>query len=588
LLYIKMTVNEITTEGWYLYSVNASMDFETAKTYWGILAGSDVYRYIYELKFGTANGMPITAGNSLTSDNWLQIDTNSNPTLEPFKAYWVLVTSTGDTTAPLITLIGNATVYHKLGEVYNDAGATAQDDVDGVVAVTNDSASVVDTSVEGAYTVTYTASDAADNTATAERIVIVDGTAPVITVAGDDPVAVAHNASYTDAGATAQDAVDGTVTVTDNSNLVDTSVADATYTVTYIATDSAGNQATATRTVNIGSADSLAPVITLIGNATVYHKLGEVYNDAGATAQDAVDGVVAVTNDSASVVDTSVEGAYTVTYIASDAVDNTATAERIVIVDGTAPVITVAGDDPVAVAHNASYTDAGATAQDAVDGTVTVTDNSNLVDTSVAEANYTVTYTATDRAGNTATATRTVNIGPAAAGVSSNLVISSAAGTQGATTNYIVHQLSWEWSDVSTLTSGNLLSTSFNTESGDLSDVYIDSFNTDIKAIPNSAFFGMVPSLAETTYLSCGTIAPTYLMDSGASIPDPTVLNDITTDALIWSTAGLVLSNNTPIQIAQLTFSNTTNGTFRIRYADSQHGDYQSIILTVTNGELSQ
>ena len=233
----------------------------------------------------------------------------------------------------------------------------------------------------------------------------------------------------------------------------------------------------------------------------------------------------------------------------------------------------------------------GVSASDNVDGNITgsiqVTGDT-FNENSAVLGSYTIIYNVDDAAGNSAVQkSKTINV-ESAAGVSSNLVISSAAGTQAATTSYIVNQLSWEWSDVTTLTSGNLLSTSFNTESGDLSDLYIDGFNTDIKTIPNAAFFAMVPSLAETTYLSCGGNTGTFLMDSGASVPDPLVLNNITTDALIWSTPGAALSDNTAVQIAQLTFSNTTKGTFRIRYADSLHGDYQSIILTVTNGELSQ
>ena len=66
-----------------------------------------------------------------------------------------------------------------------------------------------------AYTVTYTATDAASNVATATRTVNVedDTTAPVITVLGDNPAAVVPGATYTDAGATAVDNIDGAVAV---------------------------------------------------------------------------------------------------------------------------------------------------------------------------------------------------------------------------------------------------------------------------------------------------------------------------------------------------------------------------------------
>lgn len=74
--------------------------------------------------------------------------------------------------------------------------------------------------------------------------------------------------------------------------------------------------------------------------------------------------------------------------------------------DITAPVITLSGDNPASVIQNSSYIDAGATATDAIDGTVSVI-TTGAVDTSVANS-YTLTYTAADQAGNTETKTRTV------------------------------------------------------------------------------------------------------------------------------------------------------------------------------------
>ncbi len=77
--------------------------------------------------------------------------------------------------------------------------------------------------------------------------------------------------------------------------------------------------------------------------------------------------------------------------------------------DTTPPVITILGDNPTTLVVNTdTYTDAGATATDAVDGAVEVTSTSD-VDTSVI-GSYSVTYTATDKAGNSATATRTVEV----------------------------------------------------------------------------------------------------------------------------------------------------------------------------------
>ena len=113
----------------------------------------------------------------------------------------------------------------------------------------------------GSYTVTYTATDASGNTATATRIVnVVDTTAPVVTVTGDNPATVELGATYIDAGATATDASDPNLT----DSLVTTGTVDTdtvgTYTITYTATDPSGNAGTATRTVKV--VDTTAPVLT--------------------------------------------------------------------------------------------------------------------------------------------------------------------------------------------------------------------------------------------------------------------------------------------------------------------------------------
>ena len=77
---------------------------------------------------------------------------------------------------------------------------------------------------------------------------------PVITILGDNPATVELGGTYTDAGATS----DGGETVS-SSGTVDTNTV-GTYTITYSATDAAGNTSTATRTVNV--VDTTAPVIT--------------------------------------------------------------------------------------------------------------------------------------------------------------------------------------------------------------------------------------------------------------------------------------------------------------------------------------
>lgn len=94
-----------------------------------------------------------------------------------------------DTTPPVITLLGDNSVTIEQHSVYEDAGATAIDDIDGSVRV--DVVNSVDISQSGTYLVTYTATDKAGNTVTAERTVNVKNrstisTAPINNVSGNN------------------------------------------------------------------------------------------------------------------------------------------------------------------------------------------------------------------------------------------------------------------------------------------------------------------------------------------------------------------------------------------------------------------
>ena len=82
--------------------------------------------------------------------------------------------SSNDTTAPIITLNGQAIATVNLNSTYTDAGATALDDVDGDLTSSIVTTGVVNTSIEGNYIITYTVSDSAGNTATTTRQVVVE------------------------------------------------------------------------------------------------------------------------------------------------------------------------------------------------------------------------------------------------------------------------------------------------------------------------------------------------------------------------------------------------------------------------------
>lgn len=123
----------------------------------------------------------------------------------------------------------------------------------------------------GDHTITLTANDGssnnngAGNTATVTTtLTVVDTTPPTITLTGADPQYVECHTSYSELGATANDNCSGSFAATPSGS-VNVNVV-GTYTITYNATDGAGNPATpVTRTVIVQ--DTIAPTITLNGQA---------------------------------------------------------------------------------------------------------------------------------------------------------------------------------------------------------------------------------------------------------------------------------------------------------------------------------
>ncbi|GGE06835.1 hypothetical protein GCM10010831_05410 [Psychroflexus salis] len=319
-----------------------------------------------------------------------------------------------DTTIPVITLLGENPVTIEVGTTYTDAGATASDNADGDLTADIVVTGSVDADVVGTYTLSYDVTDSSGNAAeTVTRTVnVVDTTIPVITLLGDNPVTIEVGSTYTDAGATASDNVDGDLTA----DIIVTGSVDAdvlgTYTLSYDVTDSSGNAAeTLTRTVNV--VDTTNPVITLLGDNPVTIEVGTTYTDAGATANDPENGDLTADIIVTGSVDADVVGTYALSYDVTDSSGNAAeTVTRTVnVVDTTIPVITLLGDNPVTIEVGTTYTDAGATASDNVDGDLTadiiVTGS---VDTDVV-GTYTLSYDVTDSSGNAAeTVTRTVNV----------------------------------------------------------------------------------------------------------------------------------------------------------------------------------
>ena len=355
-----------------------------------------------------------------------------------------------DTVSPTITLLGYDEVTVTAIEArtainsattlpiyWMDPYITVQDDVDGIwnpiltettlIVTSTIMFSGLDTpgltipvpavnyNIPGIYTISYDATDSAGNKATrVTRVVTIlaDLTAPVITLLGDDEVTVtaieartAINSATTlpiywmDPYITVQDDVDGIwnpiltettliVTSTIMFNGLDTPALTipvpavnynipGIYTISYDATDSAGNKATrVTRVVTI-LADLTAPVITLLGDDEVTvtdieartainsaTTLPIYWMDPYITVQDDVDGIWDPISTETTLIVTStimfsgldtpgltipvpavnynIPGIYTISYDATDSAGNKATrVTRVVTIlaDLTAPMI---------------------------------------------------------------------------------------------------------------------------------------------------------------------------------------------------------------------------------------------------------
>ena len=312
-------------------------------------------------------------------------------------------TTPPDTVFPVITILGDNPATVELGSTYADAGATS----DGGETVT--SSGTVDTNTVGSYTITYSATDASGNTSTATRTVnVVDTTAPVVTILGNDPVTVEAGESYTEAGATAND-VSGTVSVV-TTGTVDTNTV-GTYTITYSATDASGNTGTATRTVNV--VDTTPPFLPPAD--TVIVELGGTYVEPGYTPTDVSPITIVITDN----IDTNTVGSYLVTYTVTDIAGNVAVKTRTVdVVDTTAPVITssdifVADENQTAIGtvtatdlQAITFSVSGSELQITSAGVLSFVTAPDYETKSV----YTATVTATDASSNSTTQDITVNV----------------------------------------------------------------------------------------------------------------------------------------------------------------------------------
>jgi len=279
----------------------------------------------------------------------------------------------------------------------------------------------------GNYYLWVVASDNKGNQAvTKGGVYSIDNNKPVITLKGTGTVNVPIDSTYTDAGVTALDNIDGDITskVTVSSNI--NIAIPGTYYVKYNVSDAAGNKADELiRTVVVY--ETTPPTVTFNPNSNSTYtaktnvsvsvtdnmdldaaSLKYQWTTSLATPT-AASFTTSFSNYATISTPNGVSGTYYLWIYAKDKTGNEAiVSSSAYYTDSISPVITMNGNQFIYIAQYGTYTDTGAIATDNRDGTIT----GNIVTTSNLNpsvlGSYSIVYTVTDAVGNTTSATRTV------------------------------------------------------------------------------------------------------------------------------------------------------------------------------------
>ena len=335
-----------------------------------------------------------------------------------------------DCAPPTISLNGDNPLRLKLGTPYVEPGATATDNIDGVLTSKIVITGKVDINHEGVDTVTYTVTDKAGNVGKLQRqvivyqVVVADTIPPVLTLKGANPMTLMVNGVYIEPGFVAvdlpnYDTLTSKVVVTGLPVITSTARHD---TLTYTVKDAANNIASQKRIIIVQAVDTgkdvTPPVITFLVCSVCTTKVGQAWVDPGYTAFDDHDGdVTSKVVKPTQVVNTNVPGVTTLRYTVTDNAGNTGVYVRTVTVVGTStdttkPVIHLDGAVQCTVSVGKTFTDPGYSAQDNVDGIITSNVSRTIKNSSGVAADfntftntidkYTLTYTVSDASGNAA------------------------------------------------------------------------------------------------------------------------------------------------------------------------------------------
>ena len=307
----------------------------------------------------------------------------------------------------------------------DDSGITSVTCQVGAAAATSCSSPFsTGTLAEGTNTITVVATDTVGNVATGSTSIVLDTELPVVTIT--PPTSPTNSSAPQDIDFTATDnlavaSIECKIDAGAFTNCTSPSSLSAGETLTVRATDTAGNQATASTTI---VADTTAPVVSIAPPTSPTNS--SAAQDVAFTATDA-SGIASVTCQLGSAAATScsspfstgtlAQGANLITVVATDNAGNAATATATITLDTTPPVVTIT--PPASPTNSAASKNVAFTATDAsgiagvlcdLNSATPVACTSSFPTGTLTEGDNTATVVATDNAGNVATAMATISL----------------------------------------------------------------------------------------------------------------------------------------------------------------------------------
>ena len=224
-----------------------------------------------------------------------------------------------------MTLKGDQEITLEYGENYLEEGATAliEYPFGNTKEIEADIEGEVDENTIGEYILTYKAGTFFHNQKLTRKIIIEDTVAPEIELTEQGDHYTKIDTPYEEDGYKATDNYDGDLTEQVES-------IEENGIVTYTVKDSSGNETTVTRTIQYE--DTVAPELTLKGEAAVSMYVGDSYSEPGYSATDDRDGDLSEKVSVEGSVDTATAGTYTLTYKVQDSFGNETTKTRTVTV----------------------------------------------------------------------------------------------------------------------------------------------------------------------------------------------------------------------------------------------------------------